>query len=98
MKSQRKTKAKKSPRKAKRKLGRPKTAAFVPPTTAAPVRLPAPPEVKVVDLPPTGVLQVEFPPGVKPVVAIDSDRNVLEIVPVRRLEPRKKSWWESLFS
>lgn len=56
------------------------------------------PEVKVVALPPTGVVQVQVPPGVLPVVAVDPVRKIVEIVPVRRPEPRKKSWWESLFS
>lgn len=80
----------KSPRKTKRKLlrhRRLKVSALVPA-----------PEVKVVALPPTGIVQVQLPAGVLPVVAVDPVRKIVEIVPVRRLEPRKKSWWESLFS
>lgn len=59
----------------------------------AAIKKPAPvPVVRKVALPTAGIVQVDVPKGILPVIIHDPQRSVVEIaqVPVKN----KKSWWQ----
>ena len=53
--------------------------------------------VKKVTLPPAGIVHVEIPKDVTPMVATDTVKGVIEIIPVKREHKKKETWWDFFF-
>lgn len=53
--------------------------------------------VKKFKLQPEGTMQVIVPKDVIPIVATDTAKGIVEIIPVKRDHKKKETWWDTFF-